>query len=96
MSDLQTALSGLQEKLQALLKRQLALEKENHQLKGTLEGQQQLIAQLENELKKEQAALITAQMRPAQQMDPEEKAALNKKIDDFIKEIDHCIQNLNP
>jgi peptidoglycan hydrolase CwlO-like protein len=96
MSDLQTALSGLQEKLQALLKRQLALEKENLHLKGTLEGQQQMIAQLENELKNEQAALITAQMRPAQQMDPAEKAALNKKIDDFIKEIDHCIQNLNP
>ena len=96
MSDLQTALSGLQEKLQALLKRQLALEKENHQLKGTLEQQQQLIGQLETELKNEQAALITAQMRPAQQMDPSEKAALNKKIDDFIKEIDHCIQNLNP
>jgi peptidoglycan hydrolase CwlO-like protein len=96
MSDLQTALSGLQEKLQALLKRQLALEKENHQLKGTLEQQQQLIGQLETELKNEQAALITAQMRPAQQMDPAEKAALNKKIDAFIKEIDHCIQNLNP
>ena len=96
MSDLQTALLGLQEKLQALLKRQLALEKENHQLKGTLEEQLQVIGQLENELKNEQAALITAQMRPAQQMDPSEKAALNKKIDDFIKEIDHCIQNLNP
>jgi peptidoglycan hydrolase CwlO-like protein len=96
MSDLQTALSGLQEKLQALLKRQLALEKENHQLKGTLEEQLQVIGQLEKELKNEQAALITAQMRPAQQMDPAEKAALNKKIDAFIKEIDHCIQNLNP
>jgi predicted nuclease with TOPRIM domain len=96
MSDLQTALLGLQEKLQALLKRQLALEKENHQLKGTLEEKLQVIGQLENALKKEQAALITAQMRPAQQMDPAEKAALNKKIDDFIKEIDHCIQNLNP
>lgn len=96
MSELQTALSGLQEKLQALLKRQLALEKENHQLKGTLEEQLQVIGKLENELKNEQAALITAQMRPAQQMDPAEKAALNKKIDDFIKEIDHCIQNLNP
>ena len=96
MSELQTALSGLQEKLQALLKRQLALEKENHQLKGTLEEQQQMIGQLESELKNEQAALITAQMRPAKQMDPAEKAALNKKIDDFIKEIDHCIQNLNP
>ena len=96
MSDLQTALLGLQEKLQALLKRQLALEKENHQLKGTLEEKLQVIGQLENALKKEQAALITAQMRPAQQMDPAEKAAMNKKIDDFIKEIDHCIQNLNP
>jgi hypothetical protein len=96
MSDLQTALLGLQEKLQALLKRQLALEKENHQLKGTLEEQLIAIGQLENELKNEQAALITAQMRPAQQMDLSEKAALNKKIDDFIKEIDHCIQNLNP
>ena len=96
MSDLQTALLGLQEKLQALLKRQLALEKENHQLKGTLEEQLIAIGQLENVLKNEQAALITAQMRPAQQMDPSEKAALNKKIDDFIKEIDHCIQILNP
>jgi predicted nuclease with TOPRIM domain len=96
MSDLQTALLGLQEKLQALLKRQLALEKENHQLKGTLEEKLIVIGQLENALKNEQAALITAQMRPAQQMDPTEKAALNKKIDDFIKEIDHCIQNLNP
>jgi hypothetical protein len=96
MSDLQTSLLGLQEKLQALLKRQLALEKENHQLKGTLEEKLQLIGHLENELKKEQAALITAQMRPAQQMDPAEKAALNKKIDHYIKEIDNCIQNLNP
>jgi peptidoglycan hydrolase CwlO-like protein len=96
MSDLQTALSGLQEKLQALLKRQLALEKENHQLKVTLEEQLKVIGQLENQLKNEQAALITAQMRPGQNMDPSEKAALNKKIDDFIKEIDHCIQNLNP
>ena len=96
MSDLQTALLGLQEKLQALLKRQLALEKENHQLKGTLEEKLIVIGQLENALKNEQAALITAQMRPAQQMDPAEKAAMNKKIDDFIKEIDHCIQNLNP
>ena len=96
MSDLQTALLGLHEKLQALLKRQLALEKEHHQLKGTLEEKLLVIGQLEHELKNEQAALITAQMRPAQQMDPAEKAALNKKIDDFIKEIDHCIQNLNP
>jgi len=96
MSDLLTSLLGLQEKLQALLKRQIALEKENHQLKGSLEEKLQLIGHLENELKKEQAALITAQMRPAQQMDPAEKAALNKKIDHYIKEIDNCIQNLNP
>jgi predicted nuclease with TOPRIM domain len=96
MSDLQTSLLGLHEKLQALLKRQLALEKENHQLKGTLEEKMHAIEKLENDLKKEQAALITAQMRPTEQMDPTEKAALNKKIDHYIKEIDSCIQNLNP
>lgn len=96
MSDLQTSLLGLHEKLQALLKRQLALEKENHQLKGTLEEKMHAIEKLENDLKKEQAALITAQMRPTEQMDPAEKAALNKKIDHYIKEIDSCIQNLNP
>ena len=96
MSDLQTSLLGLQEKLQLLLKRQHALEKENVQLKGSLATQQAAIEKLENDLKKEQAALITAQMRPAEQMDPAEKAALNKKIDHYIKEIDSCIQNLNP
>ena len=48
MSDLQTALLGLQEKLQALLKRQLALEKEHHQLKGTLEEKLLVIGQLEH------------------------------------------------
>jgi hypothetical protein len=96
MSDLQTSLLGLQEKLQLLLKRQHALEKENIQLKGALATQQAAIEKLEDDLKKEQAALITAQMRPAEQMDPAEKAALNKKIDHYIKEIDSCIQNLNP
>ncbi|MEY3619727.1 MAG: hypothetical protein RLZZ391_93 [Bacteroidota bacterium] len=96
MSDLQTSLLGLQEKLQLLLKRQHALEKENIQLKGSLATQQAAIEKLEDDLKKEQAALITAQMRPAEQMDPAEKAALNKKIDHYIKEIDSCIQNLNP
>ena len=96
MSDIQTALLGLQEKLQALLKRQLALEKENNQLKGSLSEKLQVIDQLEKDLKKEQAALITAQMRPTEQMDPAEKVALNKKIDHYIKEIDSYIQNLNP
>ncbi len=96
MSDLQTSLLGLQEKLQLLLKRQHALEKENVQLKGTLATQQAALEKLENDLKLEQAALITAQMRPSEQMDSAEKAALNKKIDHYIKEIDSCIQNLNP
>ena len=50
MSALQTALLGLQEKLQALLKRQLAMEKENHQLKATLKAQE---ASIEKLLKKQ-------------------------------------------
>lgn len=96
MSDLQTSILGLQEKMQLLLKRYHALEKAHQQLKLTLTEKQALIEKIENDLKKEQAALITAQMRPSEQMDPSEKAALTKKIDHYIKEIDHCIQNLNP
>ncbi len=67
MSDLQTALLGLQEKLQALLKRQLALEKENHQLKGTLAEHQLVITQLQNDLKKLDAMTCEISLSEVQQ-----------------------------
>ena len=95
MINLQTSLQGLQEKLQVLLKNYAALEKENQQLKnkmGQLEQQEQKMAA---QLKELETKLAAASLRQSN-MDPADKAKLMKQIDQYIKEIDHSIQNLNP
>jgi hypothetical protein len=43
-----------------------------------------------------QSQLTAAMMNQGAAMDPVEKAKMVKKIDQFIKEIDHSIHNLNP
>ena len=95
MINLETSLQGLQEKLQVLLKNYAALEKENQQLKnkmGQLEQQEQKMAA---QLKELETKLAAASLRQSN-MDPADKAKLMKQIDQYIKEIDHSIQNLNP
>jgi len=95
MVNLQSSLQGLQEKLQVLLKNYAALEKENQQLKnkmGQLEQQEQIWSA---ELKDAETKLAAASLRQSN-MDPADKAKLMKQIDQYIKEIDHSIQNLNP
>ncbi len=96
MVDLHNSIANLQEKLSALLKQYAHLEKENHQLK--LAATQQLTVQqdLEQRVKEGQAQLTAALMNQGAGMDPAEKAKLVKKIDQYIKEIDHSISNLNP
>jgi len=95
MVDLHTAISQLQEKLHVLLKQYAQLEKENQHLKATVA--QQAISQqdLELKVKEGQAQLTAALMHQGASMDPLEKAKLVKKIDQYIKEIDHSINNLN-
>ena len=96
MVDLYNSITNLQEKLSALLKQYAHLEKENHQLK-TAATQQRLVQQdLEQKVKEGQAQLTAALMNQGAGMDPDEKAKLVKKIDQYIKEIDHSINNLNP
>lgn len=95
MINLQISLQGLQEKLQVLLKNYAALEKENQQLKnkmGQVEQQEQKMAA---QLKELETKLAAASLRQSN-MDPADKAKLMKQIDQYIKEIDHSIQNLNP
>jgi chromosome segregation ATPase len=95
MVNLQSSLQGLQEKLQVLLKNYAALEKENQQLKnkmGQVEQQEQKMAA---QLKELETKLAAASLRQSN-MDPADKAKLMKQIDQYIKEIDHSIQNLNP
>lgn len=96
MVDLKKSISHLHEKLSALLKLYAAMEKENHQLKGAIENQKQIQQSLEFKIKEGQGQLTAALMNQGGGMDPAEKAKLAKKIDQYIKEIDNGINNLNP
>ena len=96
MVDLQNSISQLQEKLGALLKQYAHLEKENQQLKAGLAQQTSISQDLDLKVKESQAQLTAALMNQSASMDPAEKAKLVKKIDQYIKEVDHSINNLNP
>ncbi len=96
MVDLNNSIANLQDKLSALLKKYAQLEKENHQLKASLLQEQGANQQLEVKLKENQAQLTAAMMQQGASMDPAQKAKLIKQIDQYIKEIDHSISNLNP
>jgi chromosome segregation ATPase len=96
MVDLKKSISNLQEKLTALLKMYATLEKENQQLKATIANQQQVQHALETKIKEGQGQLTAALMNQGGGMDPAEKVKLVKKIDQYIKEIDNGINNLNP
>jgi hypothetical protein len=60
-----------------------------------LAQQTQVTQQLEAQLKEGQAKLTAAMMNQSA-MDPAEKEKWVKQIDQYLKEIDNCIQNLNP
>jgi len=96
MVNLKTSIGQLQEKLSALLKLYAQLEKENQQLKANLTQQTNLNQTLSEQVKEGQSQLTAAMMNQGASMDPAEKAKLVKKIDQYIKEIDHSIHNLNP
>ena len=96
MVNLKTSIGQLQEKLSALLKLYAQLEKENQQLKANLTQQTNLNQALSEKVKEGQSQLTAAMMNQGAAMDPVEKAKLVKKIDQYIKEIDHSIHNLNP
>ncbi len=96
MVDLNNSIANLQEKLSALLKKYAQLEKENQQLKTTIEQQKGVQQQLDLKVKEGQAQLTAAMMNQGGTMDPVQRAKLVKQIDQYIKEIDHSISNLNP
>lgn len=95
MSDLQNTINVLQEKVQLLLKRFAIVEKENAQLKVALVNQSEVVRVLEQQLKEGQAQLAASMMRSSNSLDADEKEKWQKKIDQYIKEIDNCIQQLS-
>ena len=91
MFEFETHINALQEKLQLLLKNQQQLLRENQRLtadleKATLQGNQK-----EQLLLRVQQQLDGLQVSAASGYSDLEKAALEKRINTYLKEIDHCL-----
>ncbi len=95
MSTIQSSIQGLQEKLQLFIKQHATLQKEHQQLLTKLSQKEEQTLQLEQQLKDNQSKLTVAMMNKAS-IDPVERENWVKQIDQYLKEIDHCINNLNP
>ena len=95
MVDIASSLTNLQDKLQLFLKRTALIEKENLQLKASLTKEQNLVKELMEQVQEGKSKIAAAMVNTAS-MQPTDKAALVKKVDHYIKEIDTAIKNLNP
>jgi hypothetical protein len=95
MVDIASSLTNLQEKIQLLLKRTALMEKENLQLKASLNKEQNHVKELMEQVQEGKSKIAAAMVNTAS-MQPTDKEALIKKVDHYIKEIDTAIKNLNP
>jgi hypothetical protein len=95
MVDIASSLTNLQEKIQLLLKRAALMEKENMQLKASLNKEQNHVKELMDEVQQGKSKIAAAMVNTAS-IQPTDKEALIKKVDHYIKEIDTAIKNLNP
>ena len=94
MVDLDLQIKSIQDKLQQLLKQQSILQKENQRLKKDLEkvGSQNLEKQAIVQSLQEQMDVAKL---GTENLTAEEKKALSKRIDGYLKEIDKCFALLN-
>jgi len=94
MTDLDQNIKRINDKLQLLLKDHSNLQKENEKLKGELNA----VKQLQNE-KDDQLQLFALRIEVLKaskgSMTEDEKKAFEKKINQYLREIDKCIALLN-
>lgn len=86
-------LQRINNKVQQLLKRFDALQKENSRLKNTLETLQSEKTSCDEKMK-ELELRIEVLKATKSNMGEEEKKSLDKKINQYVKEIDRCISSL--
>ncbi len=94
MANIIAQIETIQQKLQQLLQRQQLLQKENEALK------KELLSVAEKEkLQVQQIAELQQKLHAAQvganSWNAEDRKAFQKKIDRYLKEIDHCLQQLH-
>ena len=94
MSVLSEQLLQLQQKQQQLLKHYAQLKKENVQLKKALSKKETQLKATEDNLKELQHNFDVVKLSKGA-FDDNEKKELDKRLTDYIKEIDRCLQLLN-
>jgi chromosome segregation ATPase len=94
MSQLNEQLDSLQQKIQQLLKQHQLLQKDQVRLQKELEKKESLLKESEQKIHQLQqhADAVSVGTRV---LNTDEKKALNKRIDAYLKEIDHCLSLLN-
>ncbi|MEY4381906.1 MAG: hypothetical protein RJA92_1286 [Bacteroidota bacterium] len=91
MVEFETHIKSLQEKLQLLIKNQQQLVRENQRLTADLEKATNIVQQKEEMLRGLQQQLDGIGVSSASGYTDQEKAALEKRINTYLKEIDHCL-----
>jgi len=91
MLEFEKHIKSLQEKLQLLLKNQQHLLRENQRLTADLEKATGMVHQKEEVLRNLQQQLDGLGVSSASGYSGQEKAALEKRINSYLKEIDHCL-----
>jgi cell division septum initiation protein DivIVA len=94
MVELDLHIKSIQDKLQQLLKQHQLLQKENEKLKKELEKANQFGSEKEHSLQNLQQQVDVLKLG-AGSLNDTEKAALGKRIDTYLKEIDKCLALLN-
>ena len=94
MSVLSDQILQLQQKQQLLLKHYAQLKRENVQLKKSLSKKEVQLNHAEENLKNLQQNLDVVKLSKGA-FDDSEKKELDKRLTDYIKEIDRCLKLLN-
>lgn len=94
MVNLDQQIKSIQDKLQQLLKQQALLQKENQQLRKELEKATALNEERQNLVVSLQQQVDAVKLGSGS-LNEVEKAALSKRIDGYLKEIDQCLALLN-
>jgi hypothetical protein len=94
MAELEQAIKNLDRNLRLLIKKNKRLEQELNKLKEEKKKLEDRHSAISDSL--EQISLQNSILKSAQQkLDPEEKKAAEKKIQQFLREIDRCIAFLS-
>jgi chromosome segregation ATPase len=90
----QEKIKHIKDRLQLLVKQYQHLQKENAQLKAEVEKSNTIRKQQQQTIEELKYKIDTAKIQSSQ-LSREEKAALEKRIDGYLKEINMCLNLLS-